>query len=449
MDKTYNQWDFYPIHLKPNEINDPTLVIKDFFADDSLAGHLERLKEWRYFVLKEDYYRDAKGSPAGLLYFYKLNIRLIEAVHLLKETKPYVKHLAPVNFFAVYNLPQYREQLMEWLEHGLSSNGAREFIETIDLITVYEHLEKLYATIWKIFCSAKEVSGSKAGSNPIQIYPNTQLHSNQLSLYQLNNVVSSISENLLAKITSKVKHKLPTVQAVIYLGTPPYSADKIYLLVFTSNDEQRLAQNLAGMLEESCREFAQIIALVHHASTLFNGIQNNNPFFNHALRCPAIYLSGDLLLPAPKTLNIDLSNEASSFKWQRWYGQGKDFLSGANYYIRNHAFGAALFSLHQCAECVLIAIIRGVLGYSINNHNLSRLFILTGMFTNELINVFDMKDEVVVGRFEQLKQAYINVSYKDAFEPDIKDVDTLYQDLNELVTQVEQVYQKHLLTNSL
>ena len=50
METAFNEWDFYPLHLKPKEINDPLLILHDFFADDSLAGHLERLKEWRDYV---------------------------------------------------------------------------------------------------------------------------------------------------------------------------------------------------------------------------------------------------------------------------------------------------------------------------------------------------------------------------------------------------------------
>lgn len=449
METACNEWDFCPLHLKPNEISNPLLILDDFFADDSLSGHLERLKQWRDHVLKDDYYRDMKGSPAGLFYFYMLNIRLIEAAHLLKEKTVNEYYSELTEFFATYNLPQYREQLYEWLEHGLSSHGAKEFIETADLIAVYENLGKLYSTVWEIYRNAKEIRGSQLQVIQTQRYRDTQLQSSQLSLYQLNNVIPSIYEGLLARVTSTIKHKLPSVQTVIYLGTPPDLADKIYLLIFTSNDEPRQAQSLASMIEESCREFARVVALVHYASVFFKGIENNNPFYNHALSCPVIYLSGELLLPSCKMVNHKLSTEAAAFKWQRWYSQGKDFLLGADYYIKNNAYGAALFSLHQCAECILTAIIRAILGYNINNHNLSRLLILTGMCTDELMKVFDLNDESVAIRFEQLKQAYINVSYKDAFEPDIKIVESLYLDVTELATKVEQVYEKHLLINSL
>ncbi|MEB0276881.1 hypothetical protein, partial [Cryobacterium sp. 5B3] len=42
------------------------------------------------------------------------------------------------DFFNQYNLPQYRATLYDWLEHGLSLQPAREFIESLDLLTVHE-----------------------------------------------------------------------------------------------------------------------------------------------------------------------------------------------------------------------------------------------------------------------------------------------------------------------
>lgn len=444
MDKAYNEWDFFALSLKPIEVDNPLLVIKDFFSDDSLAGHLERLKEWRDFVLKEDYYRGMKGSPAGLLHFYKLNIRLVEATHLLKEGSYPDIYQQITGFFKAYNLPQYREQLGEWLEYGLSNHAAREFIETIDLVTVYENLEMLYAALWTLHQKADTKLNNGSNDTVIHNYPDSYI-----SRYQLNKAIPSIYETLISEIIAKIRHKLPSVQAVIYLGTPTAIGDKIYLLVFTSNDEQRQAQSLASMIEESCREIANVAALVHHASTLFNGINNNNQFFNSALSCPVVYLSGDLLLPARKSFNSGMASEAASFKWQRWQNQGRDFLSGAGYYYEKQAYNAALFSLHQAAECLLTAIIRAVIGYGINNHNLSRLLAITGMFTGDLIEIFELGDIMAKERFELLKHAYTNVRYKDSFEADPTTVEWLMERVTHLAVKVEDIYSAHLNSSCL
>jgi len=153
----YNPWAYLPLHLSPQEIKTPLSVIAAFFDDDRLPGQLAMLKAWREFVLKPDYYRGPKNSPSALLYFHKLNIALIEAMYLLHQSGATDKlnlssdELAkeknswtvyPVffstselhepflflqSFFAAYSLPQYREQLAAWLEHGLSCRRIHRY----------------------------------------------------------------------------------------------------------------------------------------------------------------------------------------------------------------------------------------------------------------------------------------------------------------------------------
>jgi HEPN domain-containing protein len=473
----------YTLYLEPDEISNPLIVLADFFSDDWLPCQLDWLREWRDYVLKDDYYRDQKGSPVGLLNFYKHTIKLIEATWLLKQSgnslrnTPQVMDLAierntwrdfPVNlsnaelinpyhviddFFETIDMLKYREELYEWLEHGLSKNGAKEFIETRDFISVYENLQKLFSAAWMIY--------QRNGSSPyLKDFSNLKFSAvsnwiakeagNRIKVYQLNNeFCSTVIQELIAKVISIIKYKVPSVQAVIYLGKASEYRDKFYLLVLTSNDETQQAQNIAGKIEDCCSGVANVMALVHHASCLFTGIEKNNRFFIKALHCPVIYLSGDFILPVAKSINLIIQSEENVFDWDHWYGQAKDFFCGADFYRKNGAYNPALFSLHQCVECLLIALVRGVLGYRINNHNLSRLMNLTGMFTKDLIYVSNWDDEGYQERFKVLKHAYMNVRYKDKYETDSDTVDRLYQIVSLLLPVAEQVYKLHHSENSL
>jgi len=189
------------------------------------------------------------------------------------------------------------------------------------------------------------------------------------------------------------------------------------------------------------------VALVHHASSFHNGLTNDNPFFSRALHCPVIYLSGGLVLPARKSIGCSPVGLSGMDLWDRWYSQGKDFLSGAEYYLKMEAHGAALFSLQQCVECLLIAVIRSVLGYRVNNHNLSKLLDISQMFTNDLSAVFNLDDAEGSRLFDLLKHAYVNVRYKDTFQPDTKSLETLHRVTKHFVSVTELVHQKNLLTN--
>ncbi|MGY4538974.1 HEPN domain-containing protein [Mucilaginibacter sp. UYNi724] len=477
----FNHWDFYPLNLTPEQVNNPLSVITTFFDHDSLPGHLETLQNWCFTILKPDFYRDEKGSPSGLLYFHKLTISLVEAAYLIKDMpdKPNVMVIAnelsfeqmewsyyPVSlskeqqqnpyllfndFFSQYTLPQYRAMLYDWLEHGLSSKPAREFIEPLDLLTVNENMEKLFGAAWFIFqrLSAKPSLKCNApmGRVPFSLSANLSQAEREVyaaKLYQLNSTMPDKQGVLISKLLSIIIYKVSSVQAVIYLGTA--TNDKIYLLVLTANDEQRLAQSLAGMIEDSCRETATVVALVHHASALFTGLKRGNVFFNTALIHPAVYLSGELLLPAAMPLS---AVQHPSSQWQHWHRLGLDFYNGAKYHLQQDADNAALFCRHQCAECILVALVRAVLNYDINNHNLSRLLTITEMFTVDLVIVFKTDEPGNLMLFNELKHAYVNVRYKDGYEADRNKVRALLGTLKQLLNVAERVYEQHLLISSL
>jgi hypothetical protein len=296
------------------------------------------------------------------------------------------------DFFNQYNLPQYRAMLYDWLEHGLSLQPAREFIEPLDLLTVHENLQKLFSAAWFISqrLSAKPSLKCDApmGRVPFSLSANlsqAEREAHLVTLYQLGSNLQDKQAALISSLISIIIHKVSSVQAVIYLGAAPN--DKLYLLVLTDNGEQRLAQSLAGMIEDSCRETASVAALVHHASALFTALKRGNLFFNMALSRPVVYLFGELLLPTAMPLSV-VQHTASSSQWQHWYNLANDFYNGAGYHLKQGADNAALFCLHQCVECILVALVRAVLNYDINNHNLSRLLTITEMFTADLIKVF-------------------------------------------------------------
>jgi HEPN domain-containing protein len=466
-------------NLNPEEVINPMLVLADFFNDDWLPGHLERLKVWRDYIIDDDYFRGIKNSPAELLYFHKLNIRLIEALYLVidkprlsdaatditaleleksvwRDFPPNLNNAELLNpyiviqlFFKSCSLQQYRNILYEWLEYGLSSSSANEFIETKDLVVVYENLQKLYSAAWLIYQRESEKLFLKNDLNN-KVIKNDDIISSKSEtlacLYQLDSTISPDSEATLKKLIGVIKHKVPSVQAIIYLGKIPDRPDKIFLLVLTADTELNQASSLSSTIEESVSKLADVTALVHFASALFSAVTKNNFFFCRALNSPVIYLSGDLLLPVPKPTNSLLVNKDASFNWERWQSQGREFLAGAEFYLKRNAVKAALFSLHQCSECLLIAIVRAVLGYRINNHNLSKLLQITQMFTPDLNRLFGLDVPENKQLFDLLKHAYVNVRYRDAFEPDTKSLAALYLVIKKLVTLTGKVYEQHILT---
>jgi HEPN domain-containing protein len=488
LNRHYAPWEQYPKYLSQKEVQHPISVIDDFFSADRPKGHKKRLKEWRHFAVAQAHYTNKRFGPGSLLYTCELNLKLLEAMFLLlinyessfpkptipnedqlkkeKEEWPFFpKNLSDQEIlnpfkairkiFKELTLAEYRDHLNEWLSEALTIKTTAEGIDAADILLIYESMLRLHSAAWLILQrSATEPPLKKTvESAPDKQQPKTTpLKVNtfhDVALYDLNISIPAIGEGQLSGLIAIIKHKISSVQAVIYLGAIPNEPNTVFLLILTNNEEKRQAQSLSSTIEESCREVVNVVALVHHASAFLSGLQHDHLFFNKALRCPIVYLSGDLLLPSYKTQLPSGTSETGLANWEHWRKQGKDFLEGAEGYLKREATPAALFSLHQCVECLLVAIIRVVLGYRVNNHNLATLLRISRMFTGSLIEIFNLDAAEDARLFDVLKHAYVNVRYKDRFEPNTNDVDTLYQVTKYFVSATETVYQKYLLTSNL
>ena len=206
-DGKYLSWHYYPLHLTSEEIMYPMRVLADFFGSDWLPGHLRELKKWRNCVVGEHYFKGRHGSPSALVSLYELNIRLIEAVFLFNANRFHYQSLTakveqadsqlaaekakwqdyPIllsrkqqlnplkvlkRFCKDYKLPEYREHLNGWLTEGLSVRGGAEFLETADLIQIYENLQRLYEACWMMHMRYTSPAHSQPAS--IETQPHAQ-----------------------------------------------------------------------------------------------------------------------------------------------------------------------------------------------------------------------------------------------------------------------------------
>ncbi|WP_211166326.1 HEPN domain-containing protein [Mucilaginibacter robiniae] len=434
------------LHLTAGEKTNTLQVICDFFDDDRLSGQLERLRSWRDSVLRDDYFRGDKGSPSELLYFQRLNLRLLEALYqLLQADGPHLggakNTVAAV--FSQHPLPWYREQLEEWLEHGLSSKGAGEFITSASLITVYENLIQLYHAAAGIqeSIAAKNIESKNQILTPMKT----------VSLYQPDPSVDQHNTETISRVVSSIRHKVPLTRIIFYLGASPQPDLRLFFLVVTSDEERRQAQEISQQVEETCRPLGSITVIAMHAHLALSRSQDASSFFSRSLTCPVVFLSGELLPTAlfPHRLAERTPDDRATVCWQRWQGQARDFLKGAGYYLNEGMAEPALFSLHQAAECALCGIIKVVSGHQGGSHNLATLLKLTQLFTGDLKAVFDLNTPEGVQAFDLLKGAYVNVRYKDGYEVSIEPVKSLYMVVERCLTATQALYKRFMLISSI
>jgi len=261
----------------------------------------------------------------------------------------------------------------------------------------------------------------------------------------LNDTLNEDISKLLPLLLNRIKKKLFTCEAVFFLGTLKTETAVLYFLVITSNEEQRDGSSLNNMIEDSCREIAPVSAFVHNANTVVSAARKVNYFFSSILlHKRLLYLSGNMILPTPGALDYRSIIPKTVATWERWHQMSLDFIAGCEFYMKESKFRLALFLLHQSAESILKAINRAVTGYRIEVHNLSRLLVISTLYTQDLTNVFPLKTEKGIMEFDLLKRAYSESRYKDDFDPEEAQVRSLYGHVQRLQVGAERLYLAHL-----
>jgi len=173
------------IYLDTDETTNPASVIHDFFSVSWLPDHLKTLKKWRNDAAF-GHNRSKKRNPANLLYDHQLTMKLVEVAWLLKDKKLgklpikegkddiaewYIKRerkklshypknlklkemikptLVLKRMFKTHKLADYERILNTWLHDALSTNFMEESLSKREVITIYEHLVKLFEAMWLI-----------------------------------------------------------------------------------------------------------------------------------------------------------------------------------------------------------------------------------------------------------------------------------------------------------
>jgi hypothetical protein len=428
--KQYDVQNFYPKYLDQDEVNEPLKVIIDFFSADWLPGHLESLFEWRKHVIEEGYYTDEhKKSPVGLLFTHQLNARLVEAAYLISRTKRALKladtihihfdvqlkqeeqewlhypvylssferinpYFAISKVFKVYTVSRYLDLLYEWLETGLSNHSADEFLDTSDVIYLYENLQKLYEAAWIIKqreiepTFKKSVDGSdELATTQVKRYP-VRLPLMDFNC-RFNEAITPAEQLGLNQLVEIILKEIESVLMIIHLGTHP-DPDTFYLLIITEEKDKSPEHQLLDKIEKKCGHLINICAIVHKSDAFLRALEDGSRFFINALQKNKIaYRSSKFDLP--EIQNPDkksIKNQVEAI-WNRWGKQGKDFLDTSLTCSDDGNYNLAVFLMHQAVESTLSAIIRVNLGYRLSIHNLARQLRITLIFTDDLKNAFD------------------------------------------------------------
>lgn len=468
-------WDHCPKNLCFKEVQNPLMVVVDFFSASWPKRHRNDLKVWRHYVVSDRYYNDKPHGPGTLLFIYDLNIKLVEALHLLwldyknnwhkdivtnqqqleNEKKEWVyfpgnlseeellnPYKALGKCFKKMKPYAYREQLHDWLHTALYNDAADETLSAADIIGLYKNMQRLYSAAWVIHqrFTDKVITHKAVGESKVN---ECQYKGKDIQLKQIDGNLTERELLGLNEVQKSILEKVPCTRMIVCIGTAdnPFS---YYLVILIDDSEKMREHEISNKIEDNCRYLANICAIVHKTSSAIKGVQNAQRFWTNVfLKGRTVYTASDVQLPPLSEISKEDLLERAKFHWQRWGTQGKAFLKGAESYYSEDNYNLAAFLLHQSVESVLKSIIQAIIGYRVQIHNLSRLFLLTLLFTDALQNVFELGTEGNDKAYTLLRGSYADARYNNDFEVDKETVEDLIAKTKALIDTAERIYDQY------
>ena len=194
-----------------------------------------------------------------------------------------------------------------------------------------------------------------------------------------------------------------------------------YILVLV-NDECNCAV-LQDKLENNCRNFIPVTALVLHAGKFIEWLLSGHAFAK-AVHQRAVQLHGEAIQCNTLQTTEILPVEDVEKQQRESLQKVKAFFAGAELFIIRKEYKMAAFMLHQCAEHALLAMLKKGSGLHVNTHNLDKLIRYCAMVNYRVIDIFPRNNEKQERLFGLLQKAYIDTRYKDDYSIAVAELET-------------------------
>ena len=207
-----------------------------------------------------------------------------------------------------------------------------------------------------------------------------------------------------------------------------------YVLVLVDDDANCAV--LENKLENSCRQFIPVTALVLHTAIFVEWLFAGHSF---AVRVQqrAVLLYGEAISFHAVPIATAVTTADTEKQKQQGVQKVTSFFAGAELYLLRKEYKMAAFMLHQCAEQGLLAMLKAGSGLHINTHNLDKLVRYCSMVNYHITEIFSRQNEQEERLFQLLQKAYIDTRYKDNYQINIVELTAIKDMVAKLINIME------------
>jgi HEPN domain-containing protein len=219
------------------------------------------------------------------------------------------------------------------------------------------------------------------------------------------------------------------------------------LLVVSRQGDRRSDYELQDLLENRCREVAQVTVLVHDIAYVNRRLLEGQYFFYSAVRegIQLYDVAGGTPFVRAEVPDWSAVRSLAKRDFERWGQQARAFHRSAEFNYKDGEGRVAVFLLHQAAEQIYQAILLAFTGYKPTTHNLDKLRRYTNRFSLELAMVFPRDNQEEDGLFRLLLSGYVDARYKEDFSITQEQVGILLERVGLLLAIAERICGNHFV----
>lgn len=219
------------------------------------------------------------------------------------------------------------------------------------------------------------------------------------------------------------------------------------LLVVGRQGDRRSDYELQDLIENRCREAAQVTVLVHDISYVNRRLAEGQYFFYSVIQDGVLLYDAHQTPFAPAKLpDWKQVRGLAGRDFERWSQQARAFYRSAEFNYIHQEGRAAIFLLHQAAEQIYQAILLAFTGYKPTTHNLDKLRRYTNRFSLELAMVLPRDNEQEDELFRQLLAGYVDARYKEDFSITQEEVGILMERVGRLLAIAGRICGNHFVS---
>ncbi|WP_114937798.1 hypothetical protein [Mucilaginibacter endophyticus] len=414
----YAPWDHAPKFLRLSEVKNPMLPVKYFFDAHDVEGHEGILKHWRDHVVNDGFYNHQRFGPGVIYHDYELNVRLIEALHLLMlehESTSYLKKsvtaeqldtekekwvwfpsgLSEQELYNPYIIikaafkeiePQeFRDHLSEWLVAALSVQAIDESVTPGEIITVFEHLKKLYSAAWIIRQREHDkplLRKNHLGNNGSEDIMETVIKKSNQPILR---VVQTPAEKLaLKEVTNAILKIVPSVKAIIHIGRVK-NAETFMLYLIVDDAKTTIDRKLNKIIENGVENLITIITVIESINVLQKQGDEKSAFLRYVIaKGIIVYQAVGVVLNELPTLVPYASANSEGGYLQQKLREASMCYDLIDFQIDAQKPFESISLIAQSMIATLQGLLFFMTGYKTNMAEIEKLSWLTQLFTNDI-----------------------------------------------------------------